>query len=53
MYVSSFRLGAQVNLLSAIRKLATDEEFALFTVTVFRKVKDEFIQKCREEKSVA
>lgn len=31
-------------------KLAADEEFALFNVTVFKKVKDEFVQKCRENK---
>lgn len=32
------------------RKLAADDEFALFNVTVFKKVKDEFLQKCRENK---
>ncbi|PWN53907.1 putative VMA5-H+-ATPase V1 domain 42 kd subunit, vacuolar [Violaceomyces palustris] len=31
-------------------KLAQDDEFALFNVVVFRKVKEEFIQKCRESK---
>lgn len=31
-------------------KLAEDEEFALFNVTIFRRAKDEFTQKCRERK---
>ncbi|SPO32797.1 probable VMA5 - H+-ATPase V1 domain 42 KD subunit, vacuolar [Ustilago trichophora] len=31
-------------------KISADEEYALFNVTVFKKVKDEFIQKCREAK---
>ena len=31
-------------------KIAADDEFALFNVTVFKKVKDEYIQKCRENK---
>lgn len=31
-------------------KISSDEEYALFNVTVFKKVKDEFIQKCREAK---
>ncbi|GAA5820427.1 hypothetical protein JCM11491_000704 [Sporobolomyces phaffii] len=31
-------------------KLATDDEYALFSVTVFRRVKDEFSQKAREKK---
>lgn len=33
-------------------KIAADEEYALFNVTVFKKVKDEFVQKCRENKFV-
>lgn len=32
------------------RKLAEDEEYALFNVTVFKKKQDEFVQKCREIK---
>lgn len=31
-------------------KLAADDEYALFNVTVFKKVRDEFVQKCREAK---
>lgn len=31
-------------------KLAQDDEFALFNVTVFKKIRDEFVQKCRENK---
>ena len=31
-------------------KIAQDSEYALFNVTVFRKVRDEFVQKCRENK---
>lgn len=34
------------------RKIAADEEFALFNVTIFRKVKEEFLTKCRENKYV-
>ncbi|SNX87691.1 probable VMA5 - H+-ATPase V1 domain 42 KD subunit, vacuolar [Melanopsichium pennsylvanicum] len=33
-------------------KITHDQEFALFNVTVFKKVKDEFVQKCRENKFV-
>lgn len=32
--------------------MAKDDEFILYTVTVFRRAKDEFSQKCREEKCV-
>ncbi|KAK0546113.1 Vacuolar ATP synthase subunit C [Tilletia horrida] len=32
------------------RKITQDSEFALFNVTVFKKVKEDFIQKCRENK---
>ncbi|PWY96985.1 putative VMA5-H+-ATPase V1 domain 42 kd subunit, vacuolar [Testicularia cyperi] len=31
-------------------KIAQDDEYALFNVTVFRKIRDEFVQKCRENK---
>ncbi|CAO1636272.1 unnamed protein product [Parajaminaea phylloscopi] len=31
-------------------KLAQDDEYALFNVTVFKKVRDEFVQKARENK---
>lgn len=34
------------------KKLATDDEFTLFGVAIFRKVKDEFAQKCRENKFI-
>lgn len=33
-------------------KLASDDEFVLFGVTIFRRVRDEFSQKCRENKWV-
>ena len=33
-------------------KIDADEEYALFSVTVFKKVKDEFVQKCRENKFI-
>ncbi|GJN90369.1 hypothetical protein Rhopal_003380-T1 [Rhodotorula paludigena] len=33
-------------------KLAQDDEFALFSVTLFRRVKDEFAQKAREKKFI-
>lgn len=33
-------------------KLAQDEDYTLFNVTVFKKVKDEYSQKCREKKFI-
>ncbi|KAK9899748.1 hypothetical protein P389DRAFT_3529 [Cystobasidium minutum MCA 4210] len=33
-------------------KVAQDNDFALYTVTIFRRVRDEFAQKCRDEKFV-
>ena len=30
--------------------LASDDDYTLFTVIIFRKVYDEFVQKCRENK---
>jgi len=33
-------------------KLAEDEEYVLYSVTIFRRIKDEFSQKAREKKSV-
>ncbi|KAJ9122050.1 hypothetical protein QFC24_004277 [Naganishia onofrii] len=33
-------------------KIASDSEFTLQTVTIFKKVKDEYIHKCRENKQV-
>jgi len=32
--------------------LASDDEFSLFSVIVFRRVHDDFIQKCREQKFI-
>lgn len=43
----------QPNLLNDIlypSKLATDDEFTLYAVTIFRKVHDDFVQKCRENR---
>ncbi|GAA5907418.1 H(+)-transporting V1 sector ATPase subunit C [Sporobolomyces salmoneus] len=34
-------------------KLAEDEEYVLFSVTIFRRIKDEFSQKAREKKFIA
>ncbi|KDN52250.1 ATPase, V1 complex, subunit C [Tilletiaria anomala UBC 951] len=34
------------------KEIARDEEFALFNVTLFKKVKEEYLQKCRENKFV-
>ena len=31
-------------------EVASDDEFTLFVVSIFRRVKDEFSQRCREEK---
>lgn len=33
-------------------KIAQDNDFVLYTVTIFRRVRDEFAQKCRDEKFV-
>lgn len=32
------------------QRLAADDEYVLFSVTLFKKIKDEFIHKCRERK---
>jgi V-type H+-transporting ATPase subunit C len=32
------------------RQLAADDEYVLKTVTVFKKVRDEYVHKCRENK---
>lgn len=34
-------------------KIASDDEYTLYSVTIFKKVKDEFIHKCRENKFLA
>jgi len=34
-------------------EVASDDVFTLFVVSIFRRVKDEFSQRCREEKCVA
>jgi V-type H+-transporting ATPase subunit C len=39
-----------MNAWHASSKLASDDEFTLFNVTLFKKFKDEFIHKCRENK---
>jgi hypothetical protein len=33
-------------------KIAQDEDYTLFNVTVFKKIKEEYCQKCREKKFV-
>ncbi len=35
-----------------LRLITSDDEYSLFGVVVFRRVKDEFTQKCRENKWV-
>jgi len=35
------------------RSLASDEDYTLFSVVIFRRVHDEFINKCRENKFIA
>lgn len=32
------------------REIASDDDFALYTVTIFKKVREEFTHKCRENK---
>jgi V-type H+-transporting ATPase subunit C len=38
--------------LSSFSKLAEDDEFQLYAVVAFRKYRDEFLQKCRENKYI-
>lgn len=45
------RLASMVVPRSAVR-LAQDEEYALYSVTIFKRVRDEFNQKCREDKFI-
>lgn len=33
-----------------VRQIAADDEYFLKTVTVFKKTRDEFVHKCRENK---
>jgi V-type H+-transporting ATPase subunit C len=33
-------------------KIAQDEDYTLFNVTVFKKIKEEYSQKCREKKFI-
>lgn len=42
---------SRANILTC-RKLASDDEFSLFTVTVFKKVHDEFVHKARENRFI-
>ena len=35
------------------KALASDDEYTLFGVVIFRRIHDEFVQKCRENKCVA
>lgn len=37
---------------SMSRQIASDDEYVLQTVTVFKKIRDDFIHKCRENKQV-
>ncbi|KAE9410818.1 ATPase, V1 complex, subunit C [Gymnopus androsaceus JB14] len=34
------------------RSVATDDEYTLFSIVIFRRVHDEFVQKCRENKFI-
>jgi V-type H+-transporting ATPase subunit C len=42
-----------LNFLTHFSQLAADEDFFLQTVTVFKKVRDEYTHKCRENKYVS
>ena len=35
-----------------LRPLASDEDYTLFSVVIFRRVHDEFVNKCRESKFI-
>lgn len=45
--------GTRADSLLICRLIASDDEFSLFSVVAFRRVHDEFVQKCREQKWVA
>ncbi len=45
-------MAALVWKLISLRLITSDDEYSLFGVVVFRRVKDEFTQKCRENKWV-
>ncbi|GAA5880336.1 hypothetical protein JCM3774_006732 [Rhodotorula dairenensis] len=49
---SSYERLTQMVVPRSSTKLAQDDEFALFSVTLFRRVKDEFAQKAREKKFI-
>jgi V-type H+-transporting ATPase subunit C len=34
----------------SFRKIAEDEEYGLYTVTLFRRIAEDFTNKCREER---
>ena len=44
---------AKSDLTLETRQIASDDEYTLFGVVTFKRVHDEFIQKCRENKYVA
>ena len=46
-------LGSCAESLPIYRLIASDDEFSLFSVVTFRRVHDDFVQKCREQKWVA
>ena len=35
-----------------VRLIASDDEYSLFSVVIFKRVHDDFAQKCRDNKSV-
>ncbi|KAK4050281.1 Vacuolar ATP synthase subunit C [Microbotryomycetes sp. JL201] len=49
---SSYERLAQMVVPRSSTKIATDDEFTLFGVTIFKRVRDEFAQKCREQKFI-
>ncbi|KWU44868.1 ATPase, V1 complex, subunit C, partial [Rhodotorula sp. JG-1b] len=49
---SSYERLTQMVVPRSSTKLAQDDEYALFSVTLFRRVKDEFAQKAREKKFI-
>ena len=40
------------HLITLHRQIASDDEYTLFSVVIFRRIHDEFVQRCRENKSV-
>lgn len=50
MFISSLDEDHHLTTIIFARLVASDDDYALFSVVVFKRVHDEFVQKCRENK---